>query len=127
LTKKSSCSAILSNNFTTQPLRQYCALPIALHLPLHWRVTSKTQRWQQNFRVNGFTVTATGATGFFDWQVWESDRDGFVGLKVKNSGLIGRFKEGSDPIFSGYGAFPAVLWFRLHDRPTNVANGVGKH
>jgi hypothetical protein len=72
-------------------------------------------------------VTTAGATGFFGWQVWESDRGGFVGLRVKNNGLIGRFKEGSDPIFSGYGAFLAIFGFRLHDRIANVATRVGKH
>jgi hypothetical protein len=56
-------------------------------------------------------VTATRATGFFGWQVWESDKDGFVGLKVKDSGLIGRLKEGSDPIFGGYVAFLVAFGF----------------
>jgi hypothetical protein len=98
-----------------------------MHLPLHCCLASGAQRWQQNFRVNGFTVTAAGATGFFGWQVWESDRDGFVGLKVKDNGLIGRLKEGSDPIFCGYVAFLAVFGLGLHDRTTDVAERVCKH
>jgi hypothetical protein len=72
-------------------------------------------------------MTATGATGFFGRAVGESDRDDFVGLKVNNNGLIGPFKEGSDPIFGVYVAFTAVFGFRLHDRATNVATRVGKH
>jgi hypothetical protein len=72
-------------------------------------------------------MTATGTVGFFDWHVWESDRDGFVGLKIKDDGFIGRFKEGSDPIFGGYVAFLAVFGFRLHDRAANVAARVCKH
>jgi hypothetical protein len=72
-------------------------------------------------------MTATGTVGFFGWAVGKSDRDGFISLKIKDNGLIGRFKEGSDPIFGGYGAFPAVFGFRLHDRATNVAARVCKH
>jgi hypothetical protein len=56
-------------------------------------------------------VTATGTTGFFSRAVGESDRDGFIGLKVKDNGLIGRLKEGSDPIFGGYEAFLVVFRF----------------
>jgi hypothetical protein len=72
-------------------------------------------------------MTTAGATGFFGWQVWESDRGGFIGLKVKDNGLFGRFKEGSDPIFSVYVAFLAVFGLGLHDRVANVATRVGKH
>jgi hypothetical protein len=64
-----------------------------------------------NQRVNGFAVTATRAVGFFGRAVGENDRDGFIGLKVKDNRLIGPFKEGSDPIFSGYEAFLAVFGF----------------
>jgi hypothetical protein len=56
-------------------------------------------------------VTATGTTGFFGRAVGENDRDGFIGLKVKDNRLIGPFKEGSDPIFGGYEAFLAVFGF----------------
>jgi hypothetical protein len=72
-------------------------------------------------------VTTTGATGFFGRAVGGSDRNGFVGLKVNNSGLIGRLKEGSDPTFGVYIALTVVFGFRLHDRATNVATRVGKH
>jgi hypothetical protein len=56
-------------------------------------------------------VTATGTTGFFGRAVGESDRDDFVGLKVKNNGLIGRLKEGSDPTFGVYVALTIVFGF----------------
>jgi hypothetical protein len=56
-------------------------------------------------------VTATRATGFFVWAVGESDRNGFIGLKVNNNGLIGRLKEGSDPTFGVYGALTVVFGF----------------
>jgi hypothetical protein len=56
-------------------------------------------------------VTATRTTGFFGWAVGGSDRDGFIGLKVNNSGLIGRFKKGSDPTFGVYGALTVVFGF----------------
>jgi hypothetical protein len=72
-------------------------------------------------------MTTTGTVGFFGWQVWESDKDGFVGLKVKDNWLIGRLKEGSDPIFSVYVAFLAVFGLGLHDRTTDVAEWDCKH
>jgi hypothetical protein len=54
-------------------------------------------------------VTATRATGFFGWQVGESNRGGFIGLKVNR--LIGRLKEGSDPTFGVYVALTVVFGF----------------
>jgi hypothetical protein len=72
-------------------------------------------------------MTTTGATGFFGRAVGGSDRDDFVSLKVNNSGLIGRFKERGDPVFSVYVALTVVFGFRLHDRATNVAARVCKH
>jgi hypothetical protein len=56
-------------------------------------------------------VTATRTTGFFCRAVGESDRNGFIGLKVKDNGLIGRLKEGSDPIFGGYVTLIVVFGF----------------
>jgi hypothetical protein len=97
-----------------------------MHLPFHRCPTSGAQRWQQNFRVNGFTVTAAGATGFFGWQVWESDRGGFIGLKIVNGRFIGHLK-GNNPFLGGYVVFTDVFWLWLHDRATNVTERVGKH
>jgi hypothetical protein len=56
-------------------------------------------------------MPTTRATGFFGRAVGESDRDGFIGLKVNNSGLIGPFKEGSDPIFGVYVALTVAFGF----------------
>jgi hypothetical protein len=56
-------------------------------------------------------MTATGATGFFGRAVGESDRNGFIGLKVKDNGLIGRLREGSAPILGGYVTLIVVFGF----------------
>jgi hypothetical protein len=75
-----------------------------------------------------FAVTAARTNGFL-CRKWGDvgDRDGFIGLKVNNSGLIGRLKERSDPTFGVYVALTVIFGFRLHNRATDVATRVGKH
>jgi hypothetical protein len=75
-----------------------------------------------------FAVTAARTNGFLCRKWGEvGDRDDFIGLKVKDNGLIGPFKERGDPVFSVYVALTVVFGFRLHDRATSAAARVGKH